>query len=236
VENEFSLKKIPRFLLTMHFPADNFTNMLALLQHQAQAHADAVAYVLPDRVITYRRFWSRIERACARLQGEWGVRQGDVVAYAGNGHPDALILYFALLRLGASLLPLEALAPEVVRAALIGQPISLVLHDDGMTFDTVKAQPLQRLLEAWCHYEPLCVDEVSSSARLLLRSEQDELQTLTMDHLLSAMAPHARSLYVGRQIFSLDILTSVIFPALHAGRELIFAATDTAGERQRTGS
>ncbi len=220
----------------MHFPADNFTNMLALLQHQAQAHADAVAYVLSDRVITYRRFWSRIERACARLQGEWGVRQGDVVAYAGNGHPDALILYFALLRLGASLLPLEALAPEVVRAALIGQPISLVLHDDGMTFDTVKAQPLQRLLEAWCHYEPLCVDEVSSSARLLLRSEQDELQTLTMDHLLSAMAPHARSLYVGRQIFSLDILTSVIFPALHAGRELIFAATDTGGERQRTGS
>ena len=220
----------------MHFPADNFTNMLVLLQHQAQAHADAVAYVLPDRVITYRRFWSRIERACARLQGEWGVRQGDVLAYAGNGHPDALILYFALLRLGASLLPLEALAPEVVRAALISQPISLVLHDDGMTFDTVKAQPLQHLLEAWCHYEPLCVDEVSSSARLLLRSEQDELQTLTMDHLLSAMAPHARSLYVGRQIFSLDILTSVIFPALHAGRELIFAATDTAGERQRTGS
>ena len=220
----------------MHFPADNFTNMLALLQHQAQAHADAVAYVLSDRVITYRRFWSRIERACARLQGEWGVRQGDVVAYAGNGHPDALILYFALLRLGASLLPLEALAPEVVRAALISQPISLVLHDDGMTFDTVKAQPLQHLLEAWCHYEPLCVDEVSSSARLLLRSEQDELQTLTMDHLLSAMSPHARSLYVGRQIFSLDILTSVIFPALHAGRELIFAATDTAGERQRTGS
>ena len=220
----------------MYFPADNFTDMLALLQRQAQAHSDAVAYVLPNRVITYRRFWSRIERACARLQGEWGVRQGDVVAYVGSGHPDALILYFALLRLDASLLPLEALAPEVVRAALISQPVSLVLHDEGVEVDTIKAQSLQLLLEDWCHYEPLCVEEVSSNARLLLRADNGELQSLTMDHLLSAMAPQARSLYVGQQIFSLNILTSVIFPALHAARELIFTATDTAGARQRTGS
>ena len=220
----------------MDFPAHNFTDMLALLQHQAQAHSDAVAYVLPNRVITYRRFWSRIERACARLQGEWGVRQGDVVAYVGNGHPDALVLYFALLRLDASLLPLEALAPEVVQTALINQRVSFILHDDGMTFDTAKAQPLQLLLEDWCHYEPLCVEEVSSSARLLLKSTQGELQSLTIDNLLSSMAPQARSLYVGEQIFSLDILTSIIFPALHAARELIFAATDTAVTRQRTGS
>ena len=220
----------------MYFPADNFTDMLALLQRQAQAHSDAVAYVLPNRVITYRRFWSRIERACARLQGEWGVRQGDVVAYVGSGHPDALILYFALLRLDASLLPLEALAPEVVRAALISQPVSLVLHDERVEVDTIKAQSLQLLLEDWCHYEPLCVEEVSSNAKLLLRADNGELQSLTMDHLLSAMAPQARSLYVGQQIFSLNILTSVVFPALHAARELIFTATDTAGTRQRTGS
>ena len=210
--------------------------MLALLQHQAQAHSDAVAYVLPNRVITYRRFWSRIERACARLQGEWGVRQGDVVAYVGSGHPDALILYFALLRLDASLLPLEALVPEVVRAALISQPVSLVLCDDGLALEGMKAQPLQLLLEDWCHFEPLCVEEVSSSAQLLLKSEQGELRSLTMDHLLSAMAPQARSLFVGDKIFSLDILTNVIFPALHAARELIFTATDTADTRQRTGS
>jgi acyl-CoA synthetase (AMP-forming)/AMP-acid ligase II len=236
VENEFSVEKFSGFLLTMHFPPDNFTDMLALLQHQAQAHSDAVAYVLPNRVITYRRFWSRIERACARLQGEWGVRQGDVVAYVGSGHPDALILYFALLRLDASLLPLEALATEVVHTALISQPVSLLLHDEGMTYDTAKAQPLQRLLEDWCHYEPLCVEEVSSNARLLLRTDNDELQSLTIDNLLSAMASQARSLYVGEQIFSLDILTSVIFPALHAARELTFSATDTAVTRQRTGS
>ncbi len=210
--------------------------MLALLQHLAEVHSDAVAYVLPDRVITYRRFWSRVERACARLQGEWGVRQGDVVAYVGHGHPDALVLYFALQRLGASLLPLEALASEVVQTALISQPVSLILHDDGMTFDTAKAQPLQLLLQDWCHCEPICVEEVSSSAQLWLSADNGDLQPLTIDHLLSAMAPQARSLFVGDRIFSLDILTSVIFPALHAARQLIFIATDTASMRQRTGS
>ncbi len=220
----------------MYFPADNFTDMLALLQRQAQAHSDAVAYVLPNRIITYRRFWSRIERACARLQGEWGVRQGDVVAYVGHGHPDALILYFALLRLGASLFPLEALAPDLVQTGLISQPVSLILHDDDMPFDTAKARPLQLLLENWCHYEPLCVEEVSSNGRLLVRADNGHTQSLTMDHLLSAMAPQARSLFVSEQIFSQDILTSVIFPALHAARELIFSATNTAGTRQRTGS
>ena len=210
--------------------------MLALLQHQAQAHSDAVAYVLPNRVITYRRFWSRIERACARLQGEWGVRRGDVVAYVGSGHPDALILYFALLRLDVSLLALEALAPEVVRTALIDPTVSLVLHDDGLAFDTIKSQPLQLLLEDWCHYEPQCVDEVSSSAQLLLISEQGDLQSLSVDHLLSAMAPEVKSVYVGERIFSLNILADIVFPALHGARELIFSATDTTDSHQRTGS
>ena len=212
------------------------SRLLAMLSAHANEHGDLLCHWLPERLITYRRFWSRIERACARLQGEWGVRQGDVVAYVGSGHPDALILYFALLRLDASLLPLEALATEVVQTALISQPVSLLLHDEGMTYDTAKAQPLQRLLEDWCHYEPLCVEEVSSNAQLLLRADNGELQSLTIDNLLSAMASQARSLYVGEQIFSLDILTSVIFPALHAARELIFAATDTAVTRQRTGS
>ncbi len=220
----------------MYFPADNFTDMLALLQHQAQAHADAVAYVLPNRIITYRRFWSRIERACARLQGEWDVRQGDVVAYVGSGHPDALILYFALLRLNVSLLPLEALAPDVVRAALISQSVSLIVCDDGLAFEGVKAQPLQLLLEDWCHYEPVCVDEVSSSAQLLLKSEQGNLMALTMDHLMSSMVPQAQSLYVGERIFSPDVLTSIIFPALHSAQELTFGSTDTVSKRQRTGS
>lgn len=199
--------------------------MLALLQHQAQAHTDAIAYLLPDRVITYRRFWSRIERASARLQGEWGVQRGDVVAYVGSGHPDALILYFALLRLDASLLPLERLTPDAVQAALDHQPVSLVVHDDAIVPAAMPARPLSRLLEDWCHFDPDCVDDASTGARLLLRTDGGELQSLSVDQLLSAMAPCGSSVYVGEQIFTMPVLTQIILPALHAARELHFSAT-----------
>lgn len=216
--------------------------MLSLLQHQAQAHTDAIAYILPERVITYRRFWSRIERACARLQGEWGVRQGDIVAYVGQGHPDALILYFALLRLNASLLPLESLSSDAVKSALVRHPVALVVYDEGRVFDGLPARPLQGLLEDWCHFNPECLDEAPDSARLLLISESAALQSLSSDHLLSLMAPQATSVYVGEQIFSLPVLTNVILPALHAAKALKFAATDGADVRderylhQRTGA
>lgn len=216
--------------------------MLALLQQKVQTDPDAIAYVLPGRVITYRRLWSRIERACARLQGEWGVRRGDIVAYVGNGHPDALILYFALLRLSASLLPLESLTADVVQAELLTQKVSLVVHDDGLAFDEISARPLQHLLEDWCHFNADCVDEPPTSAHLLLRSDQGELQLFSIDHLLSAMAPELTSVYVGEQIFLLPVLTNVILPALQAAKQLRFAATDSFNEnsrlhlQQRTGS
>jgi acyl-CoA synthetase (AMP-forming)/AMP-acid ligase II len=216
--------------------------MLALLEQQARAHADAVAYLLPDRVITYRRCWSRIERASARLQGEWGVARGDLVAYVGHGHPDALILYLALARLGASLLPLEALASDSVQAALASQPVTLVVHDEGTIVDAPATRLLRDLLEHWCHHDPECLDEAHASSRLLIRSEQGQLQSLSMDHLLSAMAPEVASVYVGERIFSLPVLSDVILPALHAAQELKFAATERGDSRTadrrllRTGS
>ena len=212
------------------FLSNYFTDMLALLQQQAQAEPDAIAYVLPGRIITYRRLWSRIERACARLQGEWGVRQGDIVAYIGNGHPDALILYFALQRLNASLLPLESLRPATALAYLGEQKVSLVVHDDGMAFEAMNTRPLQRLLEDWCHFDAEALDESPSNARLLLASDQGAVQSFSVDHLLSAMAPQVTSVYVGDRIFSLPVLTDIILPALHAAKQLRFAATDSLNE------
>jgi non-ribosomal peptide synthetase component E (peptide arylation enzyme) len=51
-------------------------DLLALLRDHADKHGDQLAHVLPDRDITYRRLWSRIERGSARLFGEWSVREG----------------------------------------------------------------------------------------------------------------------------------------------------------------
>ena len=128
---------------------DRISDMLALLQDHAQRRGDLLAHVLPDRDITYRRLWSRIERGSARLYGEWGVRRGDRVAYIGRGHPDAIVLYFALLRIGAALLPLEAMSfAEVSRQLAVHQP-SHVIRDQSVSEPLVPAYDLQDLLANW---------------------------------------------------------------------------------------
>ena len=80
--------------------------------------ADAVARwarMSPDRIAitqngwdtTWLRLANRITRACARLQGEWGVQAGDRVAYLGFNRAEELVLLFALARLGAVFVPLN---------------------------------------------------------------------------------------------------------------------------------
>jgi acyl-CoA synthetase (AMP-forming)/AMP-acid ligase II len=102
-----------------------------LLCQHARSQPDAIAYTSRFRVATYRKLRNRIERSAARLHGEWGVRRGDLVAYLGCGHPDALVLYFGLVCCGARLLPLERreLQADSGRiCAALG--IRLVLTDD----------------------------------------------------------------------------------------------------------
>ena len=66
--------------------------LLAMLSAHAREHGDRLCHWLPERSITYRRLWSRIERASARLQGEWHVQSGQTVAYIGRSHPDIVVL------------------------------------------------------------------------------------------------------------------------------------------------
>ena len=68
------------------------SRLLAMLSAHAHEHGDLLCHWLPERLITYRRFWSRIERASARLQGEWGVKQGQTIAYVGASHPDIVVV------------------------------------------------------------------------------------------------------------------------------------------------
>ena len=129
-------------------------SLLSVLQGHANERGDLLAHVLPDRDITYRRLWSRTERASARLQGEWGVQAGDTVAYIGGGHPDAIVLYFSLLRIGASVLPLEAMLaspPRVIFTA--GNPAGnedrLLAHPALASLKTTRRAALSPAL-LWC--------------------------------------------------------------------------------------
>ena len=196
-------------------------HLLAMLQQHATTYGDARCHLLPDRVITYRRFWARIERASARLQGEWGIAQGDTVAYIGRGHPDALVLYFALLRVGARLLPLEQPDLNLPEAIAAHRP-SLALYDSDRPGIDLPSGPLNALLALWCthHPHPL-VDDVTSPSLWLPFG--DMRLGFSLDALCNAMADRPVTDLVGLSIFNRQTLCEVVLPSLRLGLPMRFA-------------
>jgi acyl-CoA synthetase (AMP-forming)/AMP-acid ligase II len=208
-------------------------SMLALLQSHGTTHTDALAHLMPVRDITYRRLWSRIERGSARLQGEWGVRPDDLVAYVGHGHPDAIVLYFSLLRIGASLLPLEAMPAAAMTRALTRHSPVLVLHDDGVTCDAAPSCRLEDLLSVWSHHDPVIADDDMTRRALWLPDGPEQWQHLSLFELSAALPPAPRSGFVNERIFTTDTLCNIVLPSLRDARQIRFAATDPVA---RTGS
>ncbi len=205
----------------MNETATDAPHLLAILHRHATTRGDSLCHALPDRAITYRRFWARIERASARLQGEWGIASGDTVAYVGQGHPDALVLYFALLRIGARLLPLEdaALAP----AALAAQQPSLALYDSTRPEIDLPACPLQVLLALWCTHDPHPLIDAVSSPNLWLPVGAS-WQAFSLEALSRAMAGQPSTDLVGPSIFTQESLCQIVLPSLRRGLPMRFAA------------
>ena len=204
----------------------NFS-FFSLLQSHADQRGDSLVHLLPDRDITYRRLWSRIERASARLQGEWNVQQGDVVAYCGNAHPDAIVLYFALLRIGAHLLALEDTQGKDIKHWLGLASARLVVHDDGYAVEHAFAQPLSMLLADWCHFDPILVKEdLDLPALLVPLPDGSVLQTYSLQQLTILMSPAPTVRAVGKIIFDLQTLTNLILPSLRDAKSVRFSVVE----------
>lgn len=207
-------------------------DMLVLLHDHAAQHGDQLAHVLPDRDITYRRLWSRIERGSARLFGEWGVRAGDRVAYVGSGHPDAIVLYFSLLRIGATLLPIEAMsAAKTARLLALHQPAQVITDpsaSDMMASDypAHARHELHELLANWSHHEPTLNHQASSAKALWLPDAQLKFHAFSLDQLCDDLPGMPRKTFIDQKIFSAEILREIVLPSLRDHRLLQFAATD----------
>jgi acyl-CoA synthetase (AMP-forming)/AMP-acid ligase II len=208
-------------------------SLLSILYDHALSHGDYIAHLLPDRVITYRRFWSRIERASARLQGEWGVVAGDTVIYWGSGHPDAIILYCALLRLGAKLMPCEDRDREYVQHMVEQTKSQLVVHDDALTFTSSPAHSLSSLLADWCHFDPVVIQDESAMPALYLHDLiQNDKSAVSIGELIQALSPlqqvdEAEAVVIDGPIFHKEKLINLILPALIAGRRLQFSLIES---------
>ena len=201
-------------------------DLLALLRDHADQHGDQLAHALPDRDITYRRLWSRIERGSARLYGEWGVREGDLVAYVGRGHPDAIVLCFALLRLGAMLLPLESLSIPQIQQVLAERQPRLLIQDQHGSMIGPTTYPLESLLATWSHHDPVLIDDPMSRATLWLRDTAQDWYPTSLDQLCATLPSIPRTTFIDQHIFSAELLRHTVLPSLRDHRLMQFAATD----------
>jgi len=202
------------------------SRLLAMLSAHAHEHGDLLCHWLPERLITYRRFWSRIERASARLQGEWGVKQGQTIAYVGASHPDIFVLYAALLRIGAAFMPLEGITTQVAMSFAQQADISHVVLDDHATLIGRTTYYLPQLLADWCHFEPEVNEENPLAKSLLLPSASGAIDHLSLSELCVKLSPRASSQWVTGSIFDIESLTSIILPSLRDLQTLHFSAIE----------
>jgi len=116
-----------------------------VVARNARRHPDKVAYVQVDddqrrRVLSYAEVAERAERLSEGLFGI-GVRRGDRVAIWMTNRPEWIITYFAVMRLGAVLVPLNTwlTPPEIGYQLRQSEARHLVVQDRFRKIDFVEA-------------------------------------------------------------------------------------------------
>lgn len=223
--------------------------LFARLRHHARTRPTAVAVFSRYRPITYRKLWSRIERATARVQTEWQVQAGETVAYRGTAHPDALLLYLALARSGAMLLPLELTAqpdqpsspdqPESVNG-FPGTIRRLVVDDSsdsnrqflGSSAHGV-ASPLSALIDQPCLQQPYRLLDNMEQPSLVVKShkkpaavgvgafEAFEAVSLAWLWQRHARPSPAQEAHIDSSLLQPEVLGGIVLPTLLAGESLL---------------
>jgi len=198
-------------------------SLFELLERHARAQPEVVACASRFRLATYRKLWSRIERATARLQGEWGVGPGDVLAYCGQAHPDALVLYFALARCGGLLLPLERPAPRSALAGVAAAlPLKLALFDDDAEppLAALPVYTLSTLISNRCPWQARVASPDAAAPSLLRIGQAGAVERLSLAQLQHV--PASGSHEVRHCLFDPDVFGPIVLPTLAAGATLTF--------------
>lgn len=218
-------------------------NLFAQLRRHAQLAPLSIAVSSRYRPVTYRKLWSRIERATARLQAEWQVGAGDTVAYLGSAHPDALVLYLALLRSGAQLLALPLppvlmqLAPGADDQADVMQAFKVkrLVYEDHLEPDSAlpinlptTRVPLSALITTRCPHEPFhALDEACLPGLVTVRWSDGSLpisaagSAPNSEHSSASLCSGEPFKRITGTLFDPDIMALTILPALQAGETLV---------------
>jgi carnitine-CoA ligase len=99
-------------------PEEQYHNLATLVRSKARKNGDRPALRFPSRVLTYTELDQETDRIASGL-AEAGIERGDRVAALLHNRPEFPLLWFALAKVGAVLVPLNtALKGELLRYEL----------------------------------------------------------------------------------------------------------------------
>ena len=141
------------------------------------------------RSFTWKEFNDEINRTANFLAKELGVESGDFVMHLQNNSLEWIITYYAVIRIGAVVVPLNFRfeAPDVLYAAEVCQPKVFIL---GSEFLKV-VQPIQKELKTIRSY--ICVGDDVPADMIDFKSlhacddVSDALVEVKPDHALAMM-------------------------------------------------
>ena len=144
-------------------------NLAGGLWETAQRHPRAVAIKTGSGdVVTYGRLWSAVS-ACADDLEALGVQAGNRVALVVPNRPEFTVAYFAILTVGAVVVPLNPLLTKTESTRLLdhAQPELLIGDEEGLSRATASGVPPLRL-DDWLwregRREPVWADPAKTAA------------------------------------------------------------------------
>jgi acyl-CoA synthetase (AMP-forming)/AMP-acid ligase II len=104
--------------------------LLALWDEAERNQPEKVAVIDAGRRLTYRQMGEYICRLSAGLVSRWNIRSGDIIALLAPNCAEFIISYFAIVRAGAIVQPLdERLTLEEMKAIMLdARPRFLIVH------------------------------------------------------------------------------------------------------------
>lgn len=122
-------------------PDKETQNIFDLLLVQATSRPQKQAVVMPQsNSLTYAELMARC-KAVAKQLSEHGVRKGDRVGLLFPNHPDYMASFFAILSLGATIVPINPLlkSPEIAHILADSGTVTLIVHQDSLP-EALKSQ------------------------------------------------------------------------------------------------
>ncbi len=136
--------------------------------------------------LTYGAMQERVDRARGWLRDK-GVGKGDRVLVVARNHPDTLLVWFALMELGAIEVPVNPALTDVERDGFVDQVRpALVLDDLGAVFD---AEPDRR--------GPVALDERDVAVMIPTSGTTGRSKLVMQTHLAYVMAAEGYPWWLG---------------------------------------